>query len=52
VPYSTPEIGQIRGFYTYQGQVFDIDLLLEQQYVYRNTKIILDLSYCLSIRYL
>jgi hypothetical protein len=29
MPYSTPEIKQIHSFYAYQGQVFDIDLLLE-----------------------
>jgi hypothetical protein len=26
---STPEIRQIRSFYAYQGQVFDINFLLE-----------------------
>jgi hypothetical protein len=29
MPYNTLEIKQIHGFYTYQGQVFDIDFLLE-----------------------
>jgi heat shock protein HspQ len=30
MPCSIPEIKQIHSFYTYQGQVFDIDPLLEQ----------------------
>jgi hypothetical protein len=29
MPYSTPEIKQICGFYAYQEQVFDINLLFE-----------------------